>query len=461
MSEQQLNKQLNSETALQERQKRAEAFSQTSLNEALTGLSRLGGFNFLESAIEGIQNLNPERKARKKMFLVEEQSAQERKDLAKKIDLWLDLISNNTSIADMVEKSQQQANETADLLAKNQLAAVETVRELEKSYRSVQAFYKNTESDKITNITIVNASPEQITDLDNSVFIDYIADEINKNYDRLDLRENYSLLVLPGYLGSNKVLEKWAKIAYANKVLLFTDFADLERPDDVVDLFSSSNLTGGDIYRSNVVMSCNWNIGRGAYQEIGEEEDLRVPPSTALAGRVYAQPIAQVVAGKKYGGINEVDAVSFPLKKSEISQLEAMGLVPMVNEYGKVMAFSGKTLFNGDDLGLQSYSVVRVFDHLAKVNIDFLNRRAFENWNSKIAQDLRGQLVRYFDSIKGPGRLIQDYKIIRLEQDPNQKDRVYLDMHITPFFHTKSFIIRLDGTKGDDGTSWDTAYDEQ
>ena len=407
MSEQQLNEQLNSEPALQERQQVSEAFSQTALNEALTGLSRLGGFSFLESAIEGIQNLNPERKARKKMFLVEEQSAQERKDLAKKIDLWLDLISNNTSIADMVEKSQQQANETADLLAKNQLTAVETVRDLEKSYRSVQAFYKNTESDKITNITIVNASPEQITDLDNSVFIDYIADEINKNYDRLDLRENYSILVLPGYLGSNKVLEKWAKIAYANKVLLFTDFADLERPDDVVDLFSSSNLTGGDIYRSNVVMSCNWNIGRGAYQEIGEEEDLRVPPSTALAGRVYAQPIAQVVAGKKYGGINEVDAVSFPLKKSEISQLEAMGLVPMVNEYGKVMAFSGKTLFNG------------------------------------------------------PGRLIQDYKIIRLEQDPNQKDRVYLDMHITPFFHTKSFIIRLDGTKGDDGTSWDTSYDEQ
>ena len=85
MSEQQLNKQLNSETALQERQKRAEAFSQTSLNEALTGLSRLGGFNFLESAIEGIQNLNPERKARKKMFLLEEHSFLVRKYLVKKI----------------------------------------------------------------------------------------------------------------------------------------------------------------------------------------------------------------------------------------------------------------------------------------------------------------------------------------------------------------------------------------
>ena len=55
----------------------------------------------------------------------------------------------------------------------------------------------------------------------------------------------------------------------------------------------------------------------------------------------------------------------------------------MVKEYGKVMAFSAKTLFNGDNLGLQTYSVVRVFDWVTKVLMDFLNRRAFENWNSK------------------------------------------------------------------------------
>lgn len=55
----------------------------------------------------------------------------------------------------------------------------------------------------------------------------------------------------------------------------------------------------------------------------------------------------------------------------------------MVNEYGKVMAFSAKTLFNGDNLGLQTYSVVRVFDYVTKVLMDFLNRRAFENFNVK------------------------------------------------------------------------------
>ena len=99
---------------------------------------------------------------------------------------------------------------------------MEEVRQLEKSYRTVMLFYKNTDSDKIKNISIVNASMSQLTDLDNSFFIDAIANELRANYDRLDLRTNYSLLVIPGYLGSNKVVEKWAKIAHDNKVMIYT-----------------------------------------------------------------------------------------------------------------------------------------------------------------------------------------------------------------------------------------------
>ena len=345
MADKELKQQTEQVTSLQPefREKTAEKFSKQSLDTALVGLSRFGGFSFLESAIDGIQNLNPERKARKKMFLLEEQKEGERKDLAEKIDLWLELLSGNKDVAQMVEECQSKASAVSELLSKNQLTAVEAVKDLERSYRAVQLFYKNTESDKLTNITIVNATPEQLTDLDNSRFIDFVADELKQNYDRLDLRNNYSLLVIPGYLGSNKVVEKWAKIANNNKVMLFTDFADLEKPDDVVDMFFSSNLSGGDTFKCNTVMCCNWLVGRGAYKEIGEADDLHVSPASALAGKVYYTLMSQVTAGKKYGGLNEVDAVAFPLKKSEISQLDSMGLVPMVNEYGKVMAFSAKT----------------------------------------------------------------------------------------------------------------------
>lgn len=408
------------------------------LNAELQVLAKFGGFNVLESSVDGIQNLNPERKARRNIFLTDPERAPERKELEKRLEMWVDMLQGNKSISE--------------------LKAVEEVKQLEKSYRTVMLFYKNTDSDKIKNISIVNASMEQLTDLDNSFFIDAIADELRANYDRLDLRTNYSLLVIPGYLGSNKVIEKWAKIAHDNKVMIYTDFADLEKPDDVIEMFFDSNLSGGDVYKSNVCMACNYLVGRGRYAELGETEDLLIPPSAALAGSVYKTVMAQVTAGKKYGSMSEVDGVAFNLKKSEISELEKIGLIPMVKEYGKVMAFSAKTLFNGDNLGLQTYSVVRVFDWVTKVLMDFLNRRAFENWNSKAERDLRGQISKFLDSIQGPGRLIEKFKILRFERDPKQKDRIFLDIHLTPYFPAKSFVIKLEGTKGDDENDWNSDY---
>jgi hypothetical protein len=177
--------------------------------------------------------------------------------------------------------------------------------------------------------------------------------------------------------------------------------------------------------------------------------------------KIYKTLMSQVTAGKKFGGINEVDGVRFDLKKSEIANLENMGLIPMVNEYGKVMAFSGKTLFNGDNLGLQTYSVVRVFDYVTKVLMDFLNRRAFENFTAKTRKDIMGQIVQFLDGITGPDKLIENFEIKRFEQDPIQKDRIYLDIHMKPYFPAKNFMIKMEGQKGDDGTDWDTEYEQK
>ena len=222
--------------------------------------------------------------------------------------------------------------------------------------------------------------------------------------------------------------------------------------------FEKANLTGGDNYRSNVMMSCNWLVGRGKFEEVGEEDDLYVPPAAALAGRVYTTLMSQVTAGKKHGGINEVDGVRFDLRKGEIANLEKLGLIPMVKEYGKVMAFSAKTLFSGDNLGLQTYSVVRVFDYVAKVMMDFLNRRALKNFTANTRKDLNGQIVKFLDSIAGPGKLIENFTIKRFEQDPVQKDKIYLDIHMKPYFPAKTFMIKLEGQKGDDGNEWSSEY---
>lgn len=427
---------------------------------AIDRLKEFGGFSFLENIIDGYSNLNPNRKARRNIFLTDEQWEAERKALVRRLGVWLELLRNNDSAEKMRDKAKETAIKAEELLNGNLKAALARTHDLEKAYRTVALFYKNTENDKVKNITIVNASMEQLRDLDNTVFADYISDELKQNFDRLDLRRNYSLLVVPGYLGSNAILDKWSKIAYENKAFLITDFQDLESPDDVVDIFFNADHTGGDVYKSNTIMTCNWLLGRPKEESVGEEENLYVPPSAALAGKIYATLMSQVVAGKKFGGLNEVESVRFDLKKSEISELERMGLVPMVNEYSKVMAFSAKTLFNGDNLGLQTYSVVRVFDYITKVLFDFLNRRAFEKWDTRTEADLRAQIVKFLDSVMGPNKLIERFKVVKIEQDPKQKDQVLLDIHITPFFPAKSFVIQLAGHKGDgpEEAVWESEY---
>lgn len=445
------------QVSLQEKQSVQES---TSLDSSLKSLAKAGGFDFLEAIIDGSDSMNPVRKAKRNIFLTDASKKEQRDQLKKKMKLWIDLLSENKSVAEMVDKSVERAETSERLLKGNLKKVLSETRQLEQSYRSVHLFYKNTESPKLKNVAIMNAPMKELTNLDEPKFIEYVAGELKSNFDRLDMRQNYSLLVIPGYLKSNTILDKWAKMAYNNKVMLVTDFENVETPDDVLDMFTDANLTGGDPHKANVLMTCNYIVGRGKKTEIGEEEDVYVPGSAALAGKMYCTKLSQPVAGKTYGSIDEIDAVRFDQKKGEISELENVGLVPLVGEWGRVMPFSAKTLFTGDNLGMQTYSVVRVFDFIAKVISDFLNRRAFELWNVKMEKNLRSQIVKFLDGIQGPDKLIEKFQILRFERNEDQKDHIFLDIHITPFFPAKSFLVKLDGYKGDDGEEWKSELKE-
>ena len=254
------------------------------------------------------------------------------------------------------------------------------------------------------------------------------------------------------------MIEKWAKIAHDNKVMIYTDFADLEKPDDVIEMFFDSNLSGGDVYKSNVCMACNYLVGRGRYAELGETEDLLIPPSAALAGSVYKTVMAQVTAGKKYGSMSEVDGVAFNLKKSEISELEKIGLIPMVKEYGKVMAFSAKTLFNGDNLGLQTYSVVRVFDWVTKVLMDFLNRRASRTGTARRRGICADKSASSWTASRSR-TLIEKFKILRFERDPkHEKTQFSLDNSPDSLLPGKEFCHQAGRHQGDDENDWNSDY---
>ncbi|MRS02244.1 type VI secretion system contractile sheath protein TssC, partial [bacterium] len=397
--------------------------------DAIAALIDYGGFDLLKDTIEGAGSMDPSAKARKTIFLTDANKKGEREKLKNTLMLWKELLSAHENVADMISESQEKLDSAGKLLSQSLRKALKETRELETSYRAMALFFKNAEKDKVRNITIFNVDPEKLKDMENTLVIDKITAELKQNYDRLDLRENYSLLVIPGYLGSNQAVDKWARIAYNNKVLLITDFQHLDDPDAVIEEFDMAGLTGGEIYKSNAILACNWLVGRQKYADLDEEDHLYIPPSTSLAGKIYNTLIAQPVAGKMHGGLNEVNGVRFEMKKSEISELERRGLVPMVNEWGKVMGMSAKTLYNGNDIGLQTYSVVRVFDYVGKVIIDFLNRQAFVNWDAMVERDIKMEIARFLGSIQGHGKIIETFQVVDVTQDPETKV-IHLDVHI-------------------------------
>lgn len=383
--------------------------------------------------------------------------------LIQTLELWETLLEQGETLLEMrnlMIKAMEDLKLDYNCFFKQTL---EKSRDLEVSYRSLSLFFENANDNNLSNLSLLNAEIEQCKDLQNPMTFEAVRNEINRAYDRLDLSFHYAMLVLPGYLGSNAVLDQWAKMAHDHKVLLLTDFAHLDEPDDVVEHFETTNHVRSEIYLSNAIMTCNWLVGRGKYDGVGENDDLFLPPSVALAGKFYANRLSQASAGRKYGVIYGGSGVCFKLKKYDLAVLEALGLIPMYFDNGQIIAYSAKTLFNGNNLGLQTYSVVRVFDYVSKVLVDYFNRKTFENFNVRTRKELMHDIVAFLDKHTGAKKLIESFSIKRLEQDMTHKDRVYLELYMEPYFPSKNFLIRLNGKIGNSGkaNSWEAYYEQE
>ena len=426
------------------------------LEQSINALEKFGGFDIIANSIDGTQRMNPKKKATKQIFLSEAQFKSQRENLKKSLEIWAEILGSEGGVSENIEECEKSIVEVEKTLKENLKTAIEKTADLERSYRAVALFYNNTEEDKVKFVSLMNATPEQLQDFDNPQFIKAVSEELDKNFDRLSLKNNYSLLVVPGYLGSKQAVDKWGKFAHKNKVLMVTDFRNLEDVESTMELFEDESISGGDAHLANVVMACNWIVGREKFDEAGEDDDLYVPPSAALAGKLYNTegiPIAQGAAGKKYGTLNEVSGARFDLKKSEIAALNDLSLIPMVFEDNRVMAFSNKTLFNGNNVGLQEYPIVRVFDWVGKVFMNFFNDVAFQKFDMSLNKSLWEQIVEFLNDYKG--KLFEDYTFKRdgIKQDPVTKD-ISIEVNIKPFFAAKNFYIKLEGHDGKEGREW-------
>lgn len=430
---------------------RREPVTEETYQAALENLYDFGGFDLIVTTIEGAENMEPG--PMKDMFLNDNDTKEEKVNLKLRLEHWIAMLESENNVGNMIERSREVSEKSHDLLTLNIRRTLDATRDLETNYRALGVFFVNAGGDKpIKNLTLLNASMEKVKDMDSRRFIGKVAEEFKEKFDRLDMMNNYSLLVIPGFVESKEVLDEWGRLAHENKVMMVTDFANLENTDQVMKQFERMKLTGSEEFReftSNIMMPCNWLIGREQYIDAGESQPLFIPPSAALAGKLYADNMAQVSAGVKYGVVRGVVGSRFVILANDLARLGDLGLIPMSNEYNQVQAMSGSTLFGGKNPGMKTYSVTRTFDWLTKCMMDYLNRKTFINISTNEEMAIHKELSRFFDQCTREYKFLEKVAKVEVKRDPDYRDRLRVNVHATPYFPARNFVLRLDGKSGE------------
>lgn len=414
-------------------------------------LKSFGGFNAIRGFMPDAENLNPARKAVKAVFLSDKRFKDKRENLAKDIKGWLELLEeDHGSATEFADACKEKEEKFTQVLEQGITDALYATQNLERSYRALDSFFKTANAEKVKNLRVINVYKDDIADPD-SGFAGEVESLLRNGFDRLSLKDCYSLMVVPGSVFEDKVsLLQWAKIAYKYKVMMLTDHADEYSFDD---LFSNTEgYRDSDAELQNVIMTANWIVGRDAEKMSEDEKETAafyIPGSGALAGKLYDESanMAQGAGGKKYGTLDGVKGVHLDLLKSEIASLMDNQVIPMVYSEGRVMAFNNTNLYNGDNDAMKEYPIVRVFDWVKKVLMNYVHEVALENWDPyNSPKNLKAKIQAFLNDYKGYGNLFQNYEIKEPTQDPDTK-RITCDISLTPFYSAKNFVIKVSADK--------------
>ena len=427
------------------------------LQKSLSGLDKFGGFQLLKGFIKGVENMDPRRKAIKNVFLNDSAYEDARNRLQNELSLWVEILeSGGKDPMEIVDSCKEECQKAERNLSENLFCIHDSIRNLEITYRSLDAFFANAGQGKVDCITLMNVNKEELGEHD-SDDTKAVRDELDRHYNKLSLKQNYSMLVVPSYLGGAETVRMWAQTAYKNKVILLTDFKDSMNFEMLKEELDDASLQGTDPYLGNIVMTANYILGRKKSELAGEDEDLYIPASGALAGRMSNTEetvIAQAAAGKRYGTLDNVKGARMDLRKSEIAALIDLGVIPMVEEDGRTMAFSNHTLYNGATKGLQEYSIVRVFDWIGKVIANYCNDCDWTNWTPAIKSEITQDIHSFLSDYKGPGGIIEKYTNLKVDKDQKTND-IRINVEITPYFAAQNFFIELTGRRTGQLNDWE------
>ena len=130
-------------------------------------LSAYGGFNAVRGFLRDADNMNPTRKAAKDVFLSDKRFEDKRNTLKADLKAWIALLDEgHSSASEFVDSCKAKEDKYTAVLKQGITDALFATKDIERSYRALDGFFKTANTDKVKNLRVVNVLKDDIADAD-------------------------------------------------------------------------------------------------------------------------------------------------------------------------------------------------------------------------------------------------------------------------------------------------------
>ena len=409
--------------------------------------------------VRGVEWLDPKKDFQRKEFLTKKDFATQRKLLAERLKVWVENLSKSENIDDVRKDLNEQATKLETNLEKNMKKVHKASRELETTYRAVDKFFANAqqEPDEKVNAYFANVSGEELTNPDDRDKFEQLTKAIADLYREWSVKECFAMAVIPGYLGSVENIDTVARqLGLPNKVHVMTDLPNFEKFEEVMDMLEDptyANLPGIDNYKQYVSVFANYILARSANQY--EDDDMWIPPSAAVAGKMYQGDttvgMQQPMAGFKHGKIADAKYLRFRANQPDASKINEKGVNPMVSFEGTAVAMGAATLFTKETFNI--YSIRRTYDYVYKTLRHYLNKQTFSVIDQKFIDAMRRDIDKFMKAISGGDNILQDYRVeIFADEEMRKRQEIDIKVSLNPKYPARTFNIEFTAWNEDNQT---------
>ena len=410
--------------------------------------------------VRGVEWLDPKKSFQRKEFLTKPDFAAQRRLLRQRLEAWMKFLASSDNPDAIRQKLTDEATKLEGNLEKNMKKVHQASRELETTYRAVDKFFANAqqEPDEKVNGWFANVSAEELTDPDNKEKLEKLSKAVADLYREWGIRECYAMCVVPGYLGSVENIDSMSRLlGLPNKVHIITDLPNFESVEEIMEMLDDpnyANLKGIDSYKQYVSVFANYVLAREKNQY--EDEDVWIPPSAVVAGKMYQGDttvgMQQPMAGYKYGKIAEAKYLRFKANQPDASNINEKGVNPMVSFEGSPVAMGAATLFSKETFDV--YSIRRTYDYVYKTLRNYLNKQTFTVIDQKFVDAMRKDIDRFMKAISGGDNILQDYKVdIFADEEMRKRQEVDIKVSLNPKYPARTFNIEFTAWNEDNKTA--------